>query len=134
MEAAVERFGAAMGREGRCPAILPGPKGPPAPHLFFFFYVVVVVVVVVGGGGLGRVRVRGRVGGGQQEPKDVVSCNATISAFEKGKQWEGALYLLQGMVQQLLTPDVVSFHAAISECEKGKQWKGALGLLQEMVH
>ena len=53
---------------------------------------------------------------------------------EKGKQWEGALGLLQEMVHQLLTPNVVSWSAAISACEKGKQWEGALGLLQEMVH
>ena len=63
-----------------------------------------------------------------------MSFSAAISACEKGKQWEGALGLLQEMVHQLLTPDVVSFNASISACEKGKQWEGALGLLQEMVH
>ena len=57
-----------------------------------------------------------------------------ISARDKGKQWEGALALLQEMVHQLLTPDVVSWNAAISACEKGKQWEGALGLLHEMVY
>ena len=39
---------------------------------------------------------------------NVVSCNAAISACEKGKQWEGALGLLQDLVHRLLTPDVVS--------------------------
>ena len=39
---------------------------------------------------------------------NVVSWSAAISACEKGKQWEGALGLLQEMVRQLLTPDVVS--------------------------
>ena len=52
---------------------------------------------------------------------DVVSFPASISAFEKGKQWEEALGLLQEMVHQLLTTDVVSFNAGISACEKGKQ-------------
>ena len=39
---------------------------------------------------------------------DGVSWSAAISACEKGKQWEGALGLLQEMVHQLLTPNVVS--------------------------
>jgi pentatricopeptide repeat protein len=54
-------------------------------------------------------------------PPSVVSCNATISACEKGKHWEGALRLLQEMLHQLLTPDVVCYSAAISACEKGQQ-------------
>ena len=65
---------------------------------------------------------------------DVISWNAASKTWGKGKQWEGALGLLQEMVHQLLTPDVVSFNAAISACEKGKQSEGALGLLQQMVH
>ena len=59
------------------------------------------------------------------------SDSASIGSCEKGKQWEGALGLLQEMVHQLLTPDVVSFNAAISAFEKGKQCKEALRLLQE---
>ena len=64
---------------------------------------------------------------------DVVSYNAAISACEKGKQWEGALTLLQEMVRLVITPGVVSFSAATSACEKGTQWEGALSLLQAMV-
>ena len=41
-----------------------------------------------------------------------MSYNAAISACEKGKQWEGALQLLQEMVCQALTPNVVSYSAA----------------------
>ena len=47
---------------------------------------------------------------------NVVSWNAAMSACEKGKQWGGALGLLQDMVHQLLAPDVVSLNAAISAC------------------
>ena len=65
---------------------------------------------------------------------DVVSCSASISTCETGKQWEGVIGLLQELVHQLLTLDVMSFSAAISACDKGKQWQGALGFLQEMVH
>ena len=54
---------------------------------------------------------------------NAVSWNATMSACEKGKQWEEALGLLKEMVHELLTPDAVSVNAAISACEKGKQWK-----------
>ena len=51
----------------------------------------------------------------------VVNWNAAISACEKCNQWEGALGLLQEMVDQfLLTPQAVSWSAAISSCEKGK--------------
>ena len=51
---------------------------------------------------------------------DVVSCNAAISACEKGRHWEEALGLLEEITGQLLTADVVSWNAAISACEKGK--------------
>ena len=44
----------------------------------------------------------------QSPRQDVVSFSAAMSACEKGKQWEGALGLLLGMVYQLLAPDVVS--------------------------
>ena len=39
---------------------------------------------------------------------NVVSWSAAIGACEKGKQWEGALGLLQEMVRHLLRPDVLS--------------------------
>ena len=51
---------------------------------------------------------------------DVVSYSAGISACEKGKHWQGALRLLQEMLQRSLTPDVVSHNAAISACDKGR--------------
>ena len=54
---------------------------------------------------------------------DVMSCNAAISACEKGEQWEAALHSLQEMVQQLVTPDVVTYSATITACEKGNQWE-----------
>ena len=54
---------------------------------------------------------------------NVLSWSTAISACEKGKQWEGALGLLQEMVHQLLTPNVVSWSAAMSACEKGKEWE-----------
>ena len=56
-----------------------------------------------------------------------MSFNASISACEKGKQWEGARGLLQELVHQLLTLNVVSFNASISACERGKQWEEAAG-------
>ena len=49
----------------------------------------------------------------------VAGFSASISACEKGKQWEGALGLVQEVVHQLLSPGVVSFSASISACEKG---------------
>lgn len=51
---------------------------------------------------------------------DVLSCNTTISACEKGVQWEVALKLLQEMVHEVLMPNVVSYSAVITACEKGE--------------
>ena len=62
-----------------------------------------------------------------------MSYNAAISACEKGKQWEGALALLQEMICKELMPSAVSYNAAMSACEKGKQWEGALALLRQMI-
>ena len=39
---------------------------------------------------------------------DVMCWSAAISACEKGKQWEGALGLLQEMVHQLVALNVLS--------------------------
>ena len=50
---------------------------------------------------------------------DLFSCDAVISACEKGMQWETALGLLQEMPRRSLQPEVISFDAAISVCEKG---------------
>ena len=39
---------------------------------------------------------------------NLVSWDAAVSAYQKGKQWERALGLLPVMVHQLFAPDVVS--------------------------
>ena len=59
----------------------------------------------------------------------VISYNSTISACEKGQQWEQAVSLLPEMRSYWLEPDVISYSSLISACEKGKQWEQALGLL-----
>ena len=51
----------------------------------------------------------------------VVSCNAVISASERGKHCKEALRLLQEMLRRSLTPNVVSHSAVISACEKDKR-------------
>ena len=51
---------------------------------------------------------------------DVVSCNAAMSACEKGEQWEEALRLLEELPHRSLMPSVVSCSAAMSACEKGE--------------
>ena len=49
---------------------------------------------------------------------DTTSCNAAISACEKGKRWELALHLLQEC-KAWAVPNTITYNAAISACEKG---------------
>jgi pentatricopeptide repeat protein len=63
---------------------------------------------------------------------DVITYNASISACEKGGQWEKALQLLEEMRAKGVEPDVSLYSASISACEKGGQWEKALQLLEEM--
>ena len=50
----------------------------------------------------------------------------TISACEKGLQWQRALALLEDMQGRRLEPNVISLSAAISACEKGPPWHGRM--------
>eukprot|EP00966_Prymnesium_polylepis_P093678 2167735-Prymnesium_polylepis.1 len=56
------------------------------------------------------------------EPNEF-SFSASISACEKGGQWERALSLLDDMQRRGVRPNMFSFNAAISACEKGGQWE-----------
>ena len=62
----------------------------------------------------------------------VMSCNASISACDKGVEWKAALALLLEMAVRGLQPNVISCNASISACEKGMEWSIALELLHEM--
>ncbi len=68
----------------------------------------------------------------QSAKPDVISCNAAISACEKGAQPERTLKLLREMQQRSLEPNVISYNAAISACQKGPQPEQALQLLRAM--
>ena len=63
---------------------------------------------------------------------DIISFNTTISACEKGCQWEMALQVVSDMQAVEILPDAVSFSAAISACEKASQWEMALELFSQM--
>ena len=56
-----------------------------------------------------------------------MGCNTAGRACEKGRQWEGALTLLQVMEHELLIPVVGC------ASEQGESWEEALPLLQEIV-
>ena len=64
---------------------------------------------------------------------NVITYNATISACEKGRQWQRALGLLEERSSQGLQANVITYSATINACEKGRQWQRALGLLKEML-
>ena len=54
----------------------------------------------------------------------MISYSATISACEKGSQWNHALQLLREMTGREVQPEVISYSAAISACElKGSSTK-----------
>ena len=59
---------------------------------------------------------------------NIVSYSASISACEKGEQWQMALHLFNAIPKAMLTPTEISYNATISSCEKGQQWQQALGL------
>ena len=62
---------------------------------------------------------------------DTISCNAAISACEKGKRWELALELLEEC-KTWATVDTITYSAAISACEKCAEWQHAIALLKTM--
>jgi pentatricopeptide repeat domain-containing protein 1 len=63
---------------------------------------------------------------------DVIGFSATISACQKGGQWQKALSVFAAMPEATVKPNVISFDAAIGACEKGGQRQMALILLEEM--
>ena len=58
---------------------------------------------------------------------------AAISACEKARQWQRALWLLQHMQATSLETDAVCFAAAISACESASRWQHAALLWQGMA-
>ena len=50
---------------------------------------------------------------------NVISYDASISACEKGHQWQQAFGVLAGMQQTAMLRNVISYKAAISACVKG---------------
>eukprot|EP00929_Paragymnodinium_shiwhaense_P070278 TRINITY_DN35595_c2_g1_i2.p1 TRINITY_DN35595_c2_g1~~TRINITY_DN35595_c2_g1_i2.p1 ORF type:complete len:477 (-),score=114.01 TRINITY_DN35595_c2_g1_i2:142-1572(-) len=64
---------------------------------------------------------------------DTWTCNAAVSACEKGRQWAYASLILTTMKELGPEPDVVTYNAALSACEKAGQWSRALALLTELL-
>ena len=51
---------------------------------------------------------------------NVITCNALISACEKGEEPERALEVLEAMQQQDVAPSLITYSALISACKRGK--------------
>ncbi|CAE8643346.1 unnamed protein product, partial [Polarella glacialis] len=62
-----------------------------------------------------------------------ISYGGTISACEKGGQWQLGLSLLSSLPDLRLAPDGISFTSAMSACEKASEWQLTLGLLSSML-
>eukprot|EP00435_Cladocopium_sp_Y103_P010207 s2926_g2.t1 len=63
---------------------------------------------------------------------DAISYNASISASEKGGQWQQACALLEAMREANVDPNIISYNASISACGNGGQWQQACALLEAM--
>ena len=63
---------------------------------------------------------------------NVITFSATISAYEKGRQWEAALDTLFKLVVARRHIDAITFNATISACEKGNMVTKAVALLATM--
>ena len=63
---------------------------------------------------------------------DVISCNAGISACERGGQWWQALSLLGEFGKARLDPQAIIYSGSICMCEQGGEWEQALSLLNEL--
>ncbi|CAE8713695.1 unnamed protein product, partial [Polarella glacialis] len=60
---------------------------------------------------------------------DEISHNAALSACEKGRQWQVALYLLSA---REIVADQISYNAVISACGKASQLPVAMAILWRM--
>ena len=64
---------------------------------------------------------------------NVITLNATMSACQKGGQWQLVFQLLTAMLGAGLAADVVTFSALISACEPCGLWEQVLLLHAEMA-
>jgi pentatricopeptide repeat protein len=64
--------------------------------------------------------------------KDIVTCNAAISACEKSCQWKLAVDLLGQIHEEQLQMTVISYNLLISSCAKGEEWQRGLELLMDL--
>ncbi|CAE8611524.1 unnamed protein product [Polarella glacialis] len=60
---------------------------------------------------------------------DAFSFASSVSACEKGSQWEPALALLTFMAEEGLRPNIYAASAAVSACEKSRRWEHAIMVL-----
>ncbi|CAE8636052.1 unnamed protein product [Polarella glacialis] len=64
---------------------------------------------------------------------DVITFNATVTACDRGQQWQRALSVVELMRSQNLEATVITLNATLSACVKGRQWQAALLLFEEML-
>eukprot|EP00927_Polykrikos_kofoidii_P013692 TRINITY_DN15956_c0_g1_i1.p1 TRINITY_DN15956_c0_g1~~TRINITY_DN15956_c0_g1_i1.p1 ORF type:complete len:670 (-),score=120.48 TRINITY_DN15956_c0_g1_i1:280-2085(-) len=58
---------------------------------------------------------------------DAVTCNALLSAFSRGREWQRAVNFLMGA-----SGGTVAYNTTISACDRGGPWAVALALLADM--
>ena len=63
---------------------------------------------------------------------DMITCNALISACDKGWQPERAMKVFENIELQSIVPDVITCNSLISACDKGQQSKRAIKVFEIM--
>ena len=61
-----------------------------------------------------------------------ITCNADVSACEKGREWPRTLDVLGVMARSSIKIDTITCNAAVSACEKGGERARALDILGNM--
>ena len=62
---------------------------------------------------------------------NIISYNATISACEKGVQWDKAMNLFKDMQINSIDPNIISYSETIGACFNSCKYKEAFKQLQE---
>ncbi|CAE8660868.1 unnamed protein product, partial [Polarella glacialis] len=65
--------------------------------------------------------------------EDIVSLNASLTAFVRASDWAQGLQVLANARKRNVVLSVVTYGAAVAACDRGRCWEQALALLEELL-